>query len=229
MPRTISSCILVSSRQTTAARSSPCESPQFLAGWRRPAAATRRTPACAVSAASSANRRSRSPALARREALEAEPVGGQPGDGERGGHRGRAWHRGHPDPGRRRGGHQPVAGVADGGHPGVGDDEHVPARAAARRPAPRRGAPRSRRSTTPAARSAARPAPSRAGATRRVSSAAITSALASSAASRAGASSGLADRHPGERQDSGARRRRVPHRFVIRSDALLLPTRLPST
>jgi len=66
--------------------------------------------------------------LAWRESLEAEPVRGQAGDGERRGHRGRAWHRGNPDARRRGRGDEPVAGVADARHPGVGDHEHVLAR-----------------------------------------------------------------------------------------------------
>jgi hypothetical protein len=67
-------------------------------------------------------------ALARapgRETLETEPVGGQPGDGQRGRHRGRAGQRGDPDAGRRRGGHQPVARIADPGHARVGHQQHV--------------------------------------------------------------------------------------------------------
>jgi len=63
--------------------------------------------------------------LARREALEAEPVAGQPGDGERGRERGRAGDGGNPDSGGRGGGGDPVAGVADPGHPGIRHDEDV--------------------------------------------------------------------------------------------------------
>jgi len=63
-----------------------------------------------------------------REALEAEPVGGQPGDGQRGGHRGRPGQRRHPQAGRGRGGHQPVARVADGRGARVGDEQDVLAR-----------------------------------------------------------------------------------------------------
>ena len=63
--------------------------------------------------------------LGRREALEAEPVAGQAGHGQRGGHRGRPGQ--HPDPGARlgRGRHQPVPGVADRGHARVRDQQHV--------------------------------------------------------------------------------------------------------
>jgi len=64
----------------------------------------------------------------RREALEAEPVGGQPGDGQRGRHRGRPGQRRHPQAGRGRGRDQPVARVADGRGARVGDEQDVLAR-----------------------------------------------------------------------------------------------------
>ena len=64
---------------------------------------------------------------ARREPLEAEPVGGQPGDGQRRRHRGRARQGGHPQPGRGRGGDEPVAGIADPRGARVGDEQDVPA------------------------------------------------------------------------------------------------------
>jgi len=63
-----------------------------------------------------------------REALEAEPVGGQPGDGQRGRHRGRPGQRRHPQAGRGRGGHEPVARIADGRGACVGDEQDVLAR-----------------------------------------------------------------------------------------------------
>ena len=65
---------------------------------------------------------------ARREPLEAEPVGGQPGDGQRGRHRRRARQGGHPQAGRGRGRDEPVAGIADPGGARVGDEQDVPAR-----------------------------------------------------------------------------------------------------
>jgi len=67
-------------------------------------------------------------ALARppgREPLEAEPVGRQPGHGQRGRHRRRPGQRGHRDPGRRRGGDDPVAGIADPRSSRVRDQQHV--------------------------------------------------------------------------------------------------------
>jgi len=67
-------------------------------------------------------------ALARapgREPLETEPVGGQPRNGQCGRHRGRAGQRRDPDAGRRRGGHQPVARIADPGCARVGHQQHV--------------------------------------------------------------------------------------------------------
>jgi len=60
-----------------------------------------------------------------REALEAEPVGGQPGHGQRGRHRGRPGQRRHPQAGLGRGGHEPVARVADGRGARVGDEQDV--------------------------------------------------------------------------------------------------------
>jgi hypothetical protein len=62
VPRTISSCVLVSSRQTTAARSSPCEerSSARVAASRR---GDSKNTWVRGSAASSASRRSRSPGL----------------------------------------------------------------------------------------------------------------------------------------------------------------------
>jgi hypothetical protein len=63
-----------------------------------------------------------------REALEAEPVGRQPGDGKRGRHRGRPGQRRDPQAGLGRGGHQPVARVADGRGARVGDEQDVLAR-----------------------------------------------------------------------------------------------------
>jgi hypothetical protein len=60
-----------------------------------------------------------------REALEAEPVGGQPGDGQRGRHRGRPGQRRNPQAGLGRGRHQPVARVADGRRARVGDEQDV--------------------------------------------------------------------------------------------------------
>jgi len=65
---------------------------------------------------------------ARRETLEAEPVGGQPGDGQCGGHRRRARQRGHPQAGRGRRRDQPVPGIADSGGARVGDEQDVLAR-----------------------------------------------------------------------------------------------------
>ena len=63
------------------------------------------------------------PGLAREEALEAEAVDGQAGDGERHEDGGRARDAGHPDAGLDGGAHQPVAGIGHRRHPGVGDDE----------------------------------------------------------------------------------------------------------
>jgi len=60
-----------------------------------------------------------------RKPLEAEPVGGQPGDGQRGRHRGRARQRRHPEARRGRGGHQPVTGIADSRGARVGDEQDV--------------------------------------------------------------------------------------------------------
>jgi len=57
--------------------------------------------------------------LAGRETLEAEPVGGQPGHGQRRRHRRRPGQARHPDARLDAGHHQPVARVADGRHPGV--------------------------------------------------------------------------------------------------------------
>jgi len=67
-------------------------------------------------------------APARREALEAEPVRRQPGDGQRRGQGRRAGDGGDPDPGGDRRGDDPVARVADARHARVGDDQHVLAR-----------------------------------------------------------------------------------------------------
>ena len=70
-------------------------------------------------------------ALARapgREPLEAEPVGGQPGHGQRGGHRGRSRQRRHPDARRRGRRDQAVAGIADPRGARVGDQQDVLAR-----------------------------------------------------------------------------------------------------
>jgi len=63
-----------------------------------------------------------------REPLEAEPVGGQPGDGQRGRHRGRAGQRRHPQARLGRGGDEPVARIADGRGARVGDEQDVLAR-----------------------------------------------------------------------------------------------------
>lgn len=62
-----------------------------------------------------------------REPLEAEPFARQSGDGEGRRHRGRPRQRGHRDVRRGRGRGQPVAGVADTGQAGVGDQQHIPA------------------------------------------------------------------------------------------------------
>src|SRR6185312_11289485 len=60
-----------------------------------------------------------------REALEAEPVAGQPGHRERRGHRGGARQHGHPQPGGSGGGDQPVPGIAHPRRARVGDQQHV--------------------------------------------------------------------------------------------------------
>jgi hypothetical protein len=60
-----------------------------------------------------------------REPLEAEPVGGQAGDGQRGRHRGRPGQCRDPDARRRGRGDEPVAGIADPGGACVGDQEDV--------------------------------------------------------------------------------------------------------
>jgi hypothetical protein len=70
-------------------------------------------------------------ALARppgRESLEAEPVGGQPRDGQRRRHRGRSGQRRHPDALLRGRGDEPVAGIADPRGSRVGDQQDVLAR-----------------------------------------------------------------------------------------------------
>ena len=64
---------------------------------------------------------------ARRKPLEAEPVGGQPGDGQRGRHRRRTRQGGHPQAGRGRSGDEPVAGITDPRGTRVGDEQDVPA------------------------------------------------------------------------------------------------------
>ena len=65
---------------------------------------------------------------ARRKPLEAEPVGGQPGDGQRRRHRRRTRQGGHPQAGLGRGGDEPVAGITDPRGARVGDEQDVPAR-----------------------------------------------------------------------------------------------------
>ena len=67
----------------------------------------------------------RSPGLRGQEPLEAEPVHRQAGDRERGEHRRRARDAGDRDARLDRRGHQPVAGVGDARHAGVGD-QHDP-------------------------------------------------------------------------------------------------------
>ena len=125
MPRRISSCTLVSSRQTTAARSSPCERRSSCRVDGEPVAATRRTPGCGGRRPVRRTVRSRSPGLRGGNPSKQNLSVGSPetasavvtADGP-----GIAVTR---DPGRRGRGDEPVAGVADAGHPGVGDDEHV--------------------------------------------------------------------------------------------------------
>jgi hypothetical protein len=63
-----------------------------------------------------------------REALEAEPVGGQTGHGQRGRHRGRTRQRRHPQARRSRRDDQPVAGITDRRGARVGDEQDVLAR-----------------------------------------------------------------------------------------------------
>src|SRR5690242_633161 len=65
------------------------------------------------------------PVPPRREALEAEPVAGQPGHRERRGHRGGARQHGHSQPGGSGGGDQPVPGIAHPRHARVGDQQHI--------------------------------------------------------------------------------------------------------
>jgi hypothetical protein len=60
-----------------------------------------------------------------RKPLEAEPVGGQPGDGQRGRHRGRPGQGGDPDARRRGRGDQPVARIADPGGARVGYQQDI--------------------------------------------------------------------------------------------------------
>jgi hypothetical protein len=70
-------------------------------------------------------------ALARapgRKPLEAEPVGGQPGHGQRGGHRGRPRQRRHPDARGRGRRDQAVARIADPWGARVGDQQDILAR-----------------------------------------------------------------------------------------------------
>jgi hypothetical protein len=118
VPRLISSWILVSSRHTTAGRSSPCEA-ATLAGLEEDLGAT---------VAGQLGEAPGALALAaRREPLEAEPVGGQPRDGQRGRHRRRARHGGHSQAGRGRSRDEPVAGIADPRRARVGDEQDVPA------------------------------------------------------------------------------------------------------
>jgi len=65
--------------------------------------------------------------LAWQEALEAEPVAGQAGQGERGGHRARAGRGAHRDTGVEGGAYQPEPGVGDAGHATVGHhSDHLP-------------------------------------------------------------------------------------------------------
>ena len=112
---------------------------------RRAGAAIRRTPSSAARRPAPRGARA-APRLARQEALEAEPVDRQPGDRQRRRHRGRPRHRGDGHAGVDRGPHQPVAGIGDRRHSGVGEQQHRsppgqrgrPARAAAPSP-PTRG------------------------------------------------------------------------------------------
>ena len=145
---------------------------------RRSGAAPRRRPGCAprrrARAAGSAGPTRR----AGQEALEAEPVAGQPGQRQRGGDGARAGGGGDRHAGVQRGPDQPVAGVGDAGHAAVGDQRDRRARARARRPVRGCGAPRCPRSSE-TIRPATVTSRSRASrVSRRVSSAATTSAAA---------------------------------------------------
>ena len=64
--------------------------------------------------------------LAWQESLEAEPVRGQPGQGQRDQHRGRAGDDADGNAGGDRGRHQAVARVGDRRHPRVADHDHRP-------------------------------------------------------------------------------------------------------
>ena len=110
---------LPAERRRPARRRTPRPSPP---GCRRSGAPTRRTPWSAARRPARPGPARRSPRLARQKALEDEPVAmGSPdsasavitalGPG----------HRGHRQPGRGRGRHQPVPGIGDRRHPGIGD------------------------------------------------------------------------------------------------------------
>ena len=75
------------------------------------------------SCATSARTLARSPALARQEAVEAEPVDRQARDGERHEDRARPGDARHAYARLHRSGDEAVAGVGDGRHTGVGDDD----------------------------------------------------------------------------------------------------------
>ena len=121
VPRQTSSWSLVSSRATATATPGPSTAAQVGRAWRPTGGAPRRRPTCARSAASSASRWRRAPALAGQEPLEDEPGRGQAA-GDQGGDGGRrAGHDldGVTVPGRSP--DQALAWVGDPGHAGVGD------------------------------------------------------------------------------------------------------------
>ena len=123
-PRRTSSWVLVSSRQTAAARSPPNASAIAASAASVRCGASKNT-IVRCSSASVRQPAGALPRLAGQEALEAEPVDRQTGDGQRGQHRRRPGDAGDADPVLDRGGDQPVAGVGHARHPGVGD-EHDP-------------------------------------------------------------------------------------------------------
>ena len=92
----------------------------------RPGAAPRRGRSCAARRPARRAAR-RGPPGPRQEALEDEAARRQPARHERGDHRRRPGHRRHLVAGVERGAHEPLAGVADAGRAGVGDDGDVAA------------------------------------------------------------------------------------------------------
>ena len=190
-PRTISSYVLVSSRHTAAGRSGAERLGHRRERVVQPVRRLEEDHRAAL-VGQQLERPGALARLARREALEAEPVGRQAGQGERGQHGARSGRRRDRQPGGDGGADHPEAGVGHGRHAGVRHDDDGAARR--RRPSSSSAdaldlvvlveadAP-GRRSSTPSRAASAR--------SRRVSSAATTSASASSRRRCADASSAL--------------------------------------